>query len=196
MEDLKILFASNLINLRTKAGMTQLELADKINYSDKSVSKWERAEAIPDVTVLKAIADIFEVTVDYLISAHGQWQPAPDTDGKRKKYNAKLITAISGIGIFTLATLLFVILWIIFEPFWLIYAAALPVFFITLLILNSIWKIEMSNSALAMLFIFSIFLLIYFIFLEFNLWQLVFILIPAEIIAFLSFRFKTGKKAK
>ena len=194
MEDLKILFASNLINLRTKAGMTQLELAEKINYSDKSVSKWERAEAIPDITVLKAIGDIFEVSVDYLISPHDQWQPEPETDGKRKKYNAKLITAISGIGIFTLATLLFVILWIAIRPIYIIYASALPVFFLTLLILNSVWKVEMRNDVLTMLFILSLFLLVYVIFLPYNFWQLILVLIPAEVITFLSFRFKGKKK--
>ena len=41
MDDLKYTTASNIINLRQKAGMTQSELAALINYSDKSVSKWE-----------------------------------------------------------------------------------------------------------------------------------------------------------
>ncbi len=194
MEDLRIYFASNLIDLRTKAGMTQLELAEKLNYSDKSVSKWERAESIPDVTVVKAIADIFGVTVDYLISPHDQWQPEPIGDTGRKKYNAKLITAIAGIGIFTLATLVFVILWIAIKPIPLIFAAALPVFLLTLLVLNSIWKVEMRNDVLTMLFILSLFLLVYVIFLPYNFWQLIFVLIPAEVIAFLSFRFKGRKK--
>ena len=61
MEDLKILFASNLINLRTKSGMTQLELAEKINYSDKSVSKWESGRGYPSIDSLKVIAGFFSV---------------------------------------------------------------------------------------------------------------------------------------
>ena len=52
MDELKNIVASNLIELRVASGMTQSQLAEKINYSDKSVSKWERAEAIPDVAVL------------------------------------------------------------------------------------------------------------------------------------------------
>lgn len=194
MEDLRIYFASNLIDLRTKAGMTQLELAEKLNYSDKSVSKWERAESIPDVTVVKAIADIFGVTVDYLISSHDQWQPEPIGDTGRKKYNAKLITAIAAIGILTLAILLFVILWIAIKPIPLVFVAALPVFLLTLLVLNSIWKVEMRNDILTMLFVASVFLLLYVIFLPYNLWQLFLVLIPAEAITFLSFRFKGRKK--
>ena len=48
MDELKLIFASNLIRLRTAAGMTQAELGEQLNYSDKSISKWERGEAIPD----------------------------------------------------------------------------------------------------------------------------------------------------
>ena len=55
MDELKLIFASNLIRLRTAAGMTQAELGEQLNYSDKSISKWERGEAIPDAMVLKRI---------------------------------------------------------------------------------------------------------------------------------------------
>lgn len=70
MEDLKAVFAGNLIRLRTAAEWTQADLAERINYSDKSVSKWERADALPDLTVAKAIADQFGVTVDYMLVPH------------------------------------------------------------------------------------------------------------------------------
>jgi len=69
MDELKIVFASNLIKLRTRAGMTQAELGEKLHYSDKSVSKWERGESVPDAYVLKCIAELFGVSVDYLISS-------------------------------------------------------------------------------------------------------------------------------
>ena len=67
MEDLKHIIAKNICDLRTAKGMTQLELAEKLNYSDKAVSKWERGESVPDITVLKEIADLFDVTLDYLV---------------------------------------------------------------------------------------------------------------------------------
>ena len=57
MDELKLIFASNLIRLRTEAGYTQAELAAKINYSDKSISKWERGEAVPDAYVLKMLSN-------------------------------------------------------------------------------------------------------------------------------------------
>lgn len=73
MEDFKLTFASNLIRLRNDAGMTQAELGEKLNYSDKSVSKWERAESLPDAFVLQKIAGIFGVTIDYLVTGHDAW---------------------------------------------------------------------------------------------------------------------------
>ena len=67
MDQLKLIVAQNITDLRRKNNMTQAELAEKLNYSDKAISKWERGESLPDVTVLKSIADIFHVTVDYLL---------------------------------------------------------------------------------------------------------------------------------
>ena len=75
--------ASNLIRLRLASGMTQAEVGEKLNYSDKSISKWERAEALPDAAVLKKMAEIFGVTVDYLLTGHDQWEPSEDTNVRR-----------------------------------------------------------------------------------------------------------------
>ena len=68
MEDIKSIVAKNLSDLRQRNGMTQLELAERLNYSDKTISKWERAESSPDIAVLVEIADLFGVTVDYLVT--------------------------------------------------------------------------------------------------------------------------------
>ena len=67
MNDIKDIFAKNLSELRQASGMTQLELGERLNYSDKTVSKWERGESIPDAGMLKQIADVFGVSVDYLL---------------------------------------------------------------------------------------------------------------------------------
>ncbi|MBQ8186318.1 MAG: helix-turn-helix transcriptional regulator, partial [Clostridia bacterium] len=66
--DIPQIIARNITTLRKNAGMTQAGLAEKIGYSDKSISKWERAEGIPDVICLKAIADLFGVSVDYMLT--------------------------------------------------------------------------------------------------------------------------------
>ena len=58
------LLAKNLVYYRKASGLTQLELAEKFNYSDKSISKWERGEGFPDVFVLKSLADFYGISVD------------------------------------------------------------------------------------------------------------------------------------
>lgn len=68
MEDLKKVIADNIIFYRKEKGYTQLELAEKLNYSDKAVSKWERAESLPDVITLNEIASMLDVTLNDLVS--------------------------------------------------------------------------------------------------------------------------------
>ncbi|MBQ6065440.1 MAG: helix-turn-helix transcriptional regulator [Clostridia bacterium] len=58
---------ANLIKYRKLNGLTQLELADCLNYSDKSVSKWERGDGMPDVFVLARIALLYGISVSELI---------------------------------------------------------------------------------------------------------------------------------
>ena len=67
MEPIKSTIAKNIVRLRQASGMTQAELAAKLNYSDKAVSKWERGESLPDVAVLAQIADLFQVSMDWLV---------------------------------------------------------------------------------------------------------------------------------
>ncbi len=57
-------FAANLQQMRNRMGMSQRQLAERIGFSDKAVSKWERAGAIPDVAVLYQMAEVFGVGLD------------------------------------------------------------------------------------------------------------------------------------
>lgn len=54
--------------LRKKVGLTQLALAKKLNVSDKTVSKWENGQGFPEITQFPALAEIFGVSVDYLMT--------------------------------------------------------------------------------------------------------------------------------
>ena len=57
-QNVRSIIASNLTKYRKNLGLTQLELAEKLNYSDKTLSKWERGESIPDIVTLKQLASI------------------------------------------------------------------------------------------------------------------------------------------
>jgi len=189
VDELKLITASNLIKLRANAGMTQAELGARLNYSDKAVSKWERAESIPDVFVLRQIGDIFGVSVDYLLSEHDEWEPAPGS-ASSDSFSTGTVILVSVIGIWTLAAFVFVIFWILGSLQWIIFAAAVPVTLITLLVFNCVWRQGRHNVWIVAALVLSIFLLIYLTLLRFNLWQLFLVLIPAEAIVFLSFRIR------
>ena len=144
MEDLKPIIAKNITLLRQNAKMTQIELAEKLNYSDKAISKWERAESIPDVSVLKSIADLFGVSVDYLL--HSDNDPvAPNDDAAImavRHRNHMVITSLSVLLVWFIATFFYVILDILGEQMnlrWLPFLYAVPVSMIVWLVFNSIW---------------------------------------------------------
>lgn len=188
MNDLKAIFAGNLIALRTKAGMTQAELAEKIHYSDKSISKWERAESLPDLQVTKELADVFGVTVDYLITPHDAWEGKP----VRIPYRTDVITAVSLLGIVLAALIVFVILhWTLDKLYWVVFLAAVPVMLITLLILNCVWGKAKYHPVVISLLLLGVFGLLFFILREYvhvrDLWFLALLWLPAQVIVFLSF---------
>lgn len=74
--------------LRKANGLTQQQIADKLNVSNKTVSKWECDEGYPEITMLPAIAEIYSVTVDELLRGEKiakENHDAPKNDGKAKK---------------------------------------------------------------------------------------------------------------
>ena len=144
MEDIKPIIAKNITALRQGAKMTQIELAERLNYSDKSVSKWERAESIPDITVLKAIADMFEVPLDYLVRENPELPPILEESEliPGRKRNHKVITALSILLVWFVAAVVFVVLDMVkldTKLHFLAFAYAVPVSMIVWLVLNSIW---------------------------------------------------------
>ena len=188
MEDLKFITAANIISLRTKAGMTQAQLAELLNYSDKSVSKWERAEAVPDAYVLKHMSEIFGVSVDYLLSSHNDWEPI--SQKQKRSYRSEIIVLISMAGIWTLAFFIFIIGWILGHMLWLVFIYAVPISLITLLVFNSVWENGKRNYYIVSTLVASIFVMVYLTLLRWNPWQLLLLIIPAELIVFLAFRVK------
>ena len=192
LEELKLTVAANLIALRTAAGMTQAELGAKLNYSDKSISKWERGEAIPDAFVLTQIAQLFGVSVDYILSSHDAWEPpvAEDepTPTQDMTYSTSVIIAIAVIGVWTLALTAFVALWLAGMVRWKIFVVALPVSVLTFLVLICVFKRTRGLKYAVAFFVLSLFVAFYLLFLHTNPWQIFLIAVLAEVLVFLSFR--------
>ena len=198
MNDFKKTVAENIIRLRTSMNMTQAQLGEKLNYSDKSVSKWERGESVPDVFVLKQLADLAGVTVDYIITKHEPGEeaeikkPAP----KEHRYSRRFITLTVLAGIWALAVLVFVILWIVGIVHWMTFVYAVPVSLITLLVLNSIWGDRSWNLYIVSGIVWGLICSIYLSALHHNWWQLFLLGVPAQIIIIFAFSIKNKSKSQ
>lgn len=193
MEEMKKIVAENIMRLRTSLNLTQAQLGERLNYSDKSVSKWERGESIPDVFVLKAIADMGGVTVDYLLTRHD-----PDEElrpeAATRRYSRRFITLTVLAGICALAVLVFVVLWICGIIHWMIFVYAVPVSLITLLVLNTIWGDRRWNLYIVSGIVWGIICSIYLSALSYNWWQLLLLGIPAQIIIIFAFSIRQRPK--
>ena len=197
LEELKLITASNLINLRTDAGLTQAELGAMLNYSDKTISKWERAEAIPDAFVLKQLGEIFHVTVDNLLASHDEWKPIPteEPETEQVSYSTDRIIEISIIGVWTLALTAFVALWLADIIIWQIFVVALPVSILVYLILICVFHRRRYLQHVIAAFVLSLFVAGYLLFYpRYNPWQLFLIAVPAEVIVYLSCNLKKPRK--
>ena len=185
LSELKLVFASNLIRLRSKAGMTQAELGAMLNYSDKSVSKWERGEAIPDAWVLTRLAEIFGVTVDFLLSEHDAWVP-PDAEEEGPQYSRGMIYAVAVLAVWTMALIAFVVLWWVGILWWPVFAVALSVSLLAVLILTVYFKHTKHLQYVLAGFVLSVFVMLYVLMLPWrNNWQLFLIAVPALALVFL-----------
>lgn len=201
MNDIKAVFAKNLSELRQNAGLTQLELGDALNYSDKTVSKWERGESIPDAGMLKQIGDYFGVSVDYLLEESHEEAPSeavepepeaepPETAEERYR-NHRTIQYIVHSGVWLLSFAIIVLCWTVTRHFyWLILIWTLPVSFLLAIIFNSLWSKHKgrNNYIFISLFILSILTAIYLSALSYNLWMLFLLMIPVEILLFFCFK--------
>ena len=212
-EKLKLRIGANIAAYRKNAGLTQAGLAEKLNYSDKAVSKWERGESIPDVLTLMVLAEQFQITVNDLISDPNEL-PA-DSDSRlekamtqvsekalKRKANKNVILALSTTLVWFVALLVFVVMssFAFLDPYsWLIFFFAVPANAIVLLSLRSAWHDFRWNkfyiSTIVWGFIVAIHVSVLVIF-HYNFWKLYLLGIPGQIAIFLWFRLFRPAKEK
>lgn len=191
MDNFKKIVAQNIIKLRTSNNMTQADLGEKLNYSDKSISKWERADALPDAFVLKQMSEIFDVSVDYILSEHSDEEKVEThhTSG----FSKSVVSTISFIGTWTLSLFAFIVTWLCGMPTWLIFVYTIPISLIVLLVFNSLWGIGKINMFIISGIVWGIITCVYLTFYNQNWWQLFIIGIPAQFIIILSFFIKKNR---
>ncbi len=200
MEDIKAIIAENIATLRKNYPMTQIELAERLNYSDKAISKWERGESVPDISVLKSIADLFGVTVDYLITADHDPRELTCEELEREKKRKRTHVMITGMSVL----LVWLIAAVIFIPIdiattdvvahWLSFVFAVPVSMLVWLIFNALWFDSRRNYLIISLMVWTLIASIHIAVLVggYNIWQFYLLGIPGQLIIVLWS--KIGKK--
>ena len=175
--DVRNIVAKNIVELRQLHGMTQLELAEKLNYSDKTISKWERAESTPDVSVLIEIADIFGVTLDYLVKETHEERSAKTAETEevvspKRTYNRRAISYVAESIGWIVAVLAFIITTLILRGItfqFLYFVYTLPIVLIVKLIFNSVWFNPRHNYFIISALMWSILASVHITFLYFGI---------------------------
>lgn len=171
MEDIKSNVAKNITELRILNNMTQMELGEKLNYSDKTISKWERAESSPDLSALVEMADLFGVTLDYLVKSENIEEAVVERKTKEASFNRRAVSYIAEGGGWIVAIFAFIVTTLITNQMtfqWLYFVYALPVVLIVKLIFNSIWFNPRHNYLIISALMWSIFVAIHITFLYFK----------------------------
>ena len=146
MEDINLIIGKNLSTLRKESKLTQMELAEKFNYSDKSISKWEAGDSMPSIEILNELAKFYGVTLDYLVTAeHNETQTQQPKEKvkvkKPKRYPYQpVVTLLSICAVWIIATTLFVCLYVIGDiSYPIAFLWAVPASFIVATVFNCIW---------------------------------------------------------
>ena len=210
LEILKDRIGKNIAMHRKQIGLTQAGLAEKLNYSDKAVSKWERGESIPDLLTLMQMADLFQIPMGDLMEDPNQ---LPGNPGKlekamtqvsekalKRKANKNVILGLSSTLVWFVALLIFVVISSFNLPnSWISFFFAVPINAIVLLSLRSAWRDFRWNRVLISVIVWGFLVSIYatfLVFLKFNMWKLFLLGIPGEIATTLWFRLFRPAKEK
>ena len=216
MDDGKVKYqiGANIAAYRKRDGLTQASLAEKLNYSDKAVSKWERGESVPDVLTLMQLAELFGITVNELVCDPNALPENSDSKlekamtqvsekALKRKANKNVIQALSSTLVWFIALSAFVILssFDFLEAYsCLLFFVAIPANAIVLLSLRSAWRDFRWNQMLISLITWGSLLSIYMIILtvyHYHFWKLFLLGIPGQIAIFLWFRmFRPSKNDK
>ena len=191
------LLAKNLVYYRKASGLTQLELAEKFNYSDKSISKWERGEGFPDVFVLKSLADFYGITVDDFYLEEHKKITVKHSQRRKQIYIRLLSIAIAVLVTFITFFMLNTLLPknIAFKP-WLVFLYGLMAVSITWLVWEFIYHNRLVRMFATSAVIWTSAIAIYFTFfviMSLNLWLIFIVAIPLQILEIIWFLFRNKK---
>lgn len=198
MDEINQNIAENITKLRKINNLKQTDLAEKINYSDKAISKWERGDSVPDVECLCKLASVFNVTVDYLTKSHNEVEISNTKNDKRAFLNDLLTMILLCVSVLFISTIAFVFAIITSRApaskMWVSYVIALPIISCIVALYGkrySFWLVKIISSSLVLWTLLTAIYCISLINGIYELWMLYFIGLPIQAaICLISFRKK------
>lgn len=186
MENIKEIIAGNLVALRKDRRYTQQELAAKLNYSDKAVSRWEHAETLPDIETLCKICEIYGVRFEYLLQKEQPKKNNPYVV-RRDTPNQIVITLIAIASVWIAATVGFSYMSIVLsQNKWSLFIWAIPLTAIVCALCNAyFFKNKVFSYLLWSIINWTLILSVYIELLHHNFWLLFIVGIPIQIIIIL-----------
>ena len=184
--DIKEIIGGNITFLRKGKKWTQLELAEKMDYSDKAISKWERGESSPDPDALLALANLFDVQIDYFFHENEVEQKKYVKQSNQMFMNELLVTILLCVAAFTISTVVFMIgsvrdinnvktFWIAF-----IYAIPLCAIIISIFLKRHGYRFAMSISISVLLWSILLVGFLQLFISNYNAWMIFLVGVPLE----------------
>ena len=191
MKELREIIGENLTELRKQNGYTQISLAEKLNYSDKAISKWENGSSLPPIDILLELANLYGVTLDYLVKDSSQKDKKLLKNDNVKRRNHILITLLSSVLVWIIATSVYVFSYIPTKEvsLWTIFLWAVPINAIVLIVFNGIWGKRKYLLPAVMLLVWpllaAIHLQVLVLYPDINLWMIYLLGVPLTVATFL-----------
>ena len=184
MENLNFIIAKRLTELRKQNQLTQLELAEKLNYSDKAVSKWEQGESMPGIEVLYKISKLYGVSLDYLVGEESA--AAPQVILPKLKRRHRIITLMSVLAVWLVAITFYSSFHISHHRhLWILFCWAVPASLAITVIFDVIWHGRKLFFLLVSLLMWSLLICFCIQFVHYNIWIILGIGVPLQAAALL-----------
>lgn len=194
MTDIKPIIAKNLSAFRKQSGLTQAELAEKLNYSDKAISRWEHGDTLPDINVLYQLCDFYGIDMNTLISDDADVSEAPKPDLKNSLRFRICIFGLALSVVWIVATILFLYSGIIGQGdyFWMAFIWALPASCLVIILASYGMKARVFRLVMDTLLLWTALtaIFLHYIIKSYILWPIFLVGIPLQLIFVMSFLMK------
>ena len=196
MKDVRPIISKNLTMLRKEKGLTQAELAEKLNYSDKAISRWENGDTLPDVNMLYELCEFYGITLNDLISEDCQSKKEAKKEYTKEMNTYKIWRSILSVSIvWLLVTLIFTYSLAISgsTKLWILFVWAVPVSIIAFYVYGKSFLNSFSRFILSSCVMWTIIASMFVSLFPHVFWQLFLIGVPVEVIIFLTYKMKKYK---